>query len=30
LEIELREWSGGEDPTYPAWIPNHEDVVDIT
>ena len=30
LEIELREWSGGDGPTYPAWIPNHEDVVDIT
>jgi catechol 2,3-dioxygenase-like lactoylglutathione lyase family enzyme len=30
LEIELREWGGGDGPTYPAWTPAREDVVDIT
>jgi catechol 2,3-dioxygenase-like lactoylglutathione lyase family enzyme len=30
LEIELREWGGGDGPTYPAWTPLREDVVDIT
>ena len=30
LEIELREWSGGDDSTYPKWTPTREDVADIT
>ena len=30
LEIELREWGGGDSSSYPAWAPSRADVVNIT
>lgn len=30
LEIELREWGGGDSPAYPSWEPSRADVVNIT
>ena len=30
LAIELREWAANDGPTYPAWTPAREDVVNLT
>ena len=30
IEIELRQWGGGDSPAYPAWTPQREDVANIT
>ena len=30
IEIELREWAATDGPTYPAWTPERDDVVNVT